>query len=617
MEKKSLSKLKLFDASFFKFTLFLVYKKTSIYLLVALYILLILSFTVFVPLVSNNSAMDLFSLPISAMFLMFCMAMIASFTAIEIFRTSIDDGTELLTVSKPISRIEIVFVKICVYMLYIVSIGLISTLFSLFIFTTNIGEPAENGLIVGGVFLGTVIIGVIFGSLAILLSIYLKKTIALLTTISISFLLMIYSVFLSFIVQSPVVTIKENGKTLIPMSLIGKSSDKKNNSVINGISTKPPVGSGSNPGDDQLPSEIWNEFSKGAGRIFSTISDIGNQLSSLYTLNSVSSNVNTFMQMAGMFNSPANLKFDKKFEFNGNKDLVSFNITFNGSQPFSELIDTKADFKLFASKGSSSKFSEKEGKNFNTRHNITDFQFSTYVSEEKAGDLWKETWNKVESKIQSASGSDLPEKFLEEFATEEKLDGTNKNIVLEKLNEVAMSGLNWLNEKKTIQLSELFNFAKDFDKNLTLGQIIPGLNQKQASIKWGDFYNSLSSEQKMQLQNDAKNKNELRSLLGILGLKISDNPTGGRPFAGSSGTATPSKPAFLFYPMFSPKFDYNSHQIEFKPLITLADETRLHNFQKVDVVSNNNTAALIISWLTISIVIFCVSMYFYSRRDFA
>lgn len=48
------------------------------------------------------------------MFLMFAVAVLTCYIAIEIFRTGIDDGTELLTVSKLISRKEIVFVKLSI-----------------------------------------------------------------------------------------------------------------------------------------------------------------------------------------------------------------------------------------------------------------------------------------------------------------------------------------------------------------------------------------------------------------------------------------------------------------------------------------------------------------------
>ena len=148
----------IFDIAFFKFSFSIVSKKISIYLSTLLYFLLVISCTTIVPAIAQIDPIQLFTMQTTAMFLMLCVAIVASFIAIEIFRTSIDDGTELLTVSKPISRKEIVFAKLVIFLIYIIIISIISTGLSGFMFLVGYGSKEDNLKILLGILVATLII---------------------------------------------------------------------------------------------------------------------------------------------------------------------------------------------------------------------------------------------------------------------------------------------------------------------------------------------------------------------------------------------------------------------------------------------------------------------------
>ena len=105
----------IFNKVFFSFSLKLLTSKISIYFSVLIYFLIIAAYTIIVPTLAKKAPIELFNLSTSGMFLMFEISVVACHIAIEIFRTGIDDGTELLTVSKPISRKEIITVKLIVF----------------------------------------------------------------------------------------------------------------------------------------------------------------------------------------------------------------------------------------------------------------------------------------------------------------------------------------------------------------------------------------------------------------------------------------------------------------------------------------------------------------------
>lgn len=425
---KKINNFSFFDGPFFAFSFRLVSKKVSVYLTAILYFVMVLCYTTIVPLISKSEAIEMFSSPVSGMFLMFCISMVGSFLAIEIFRTSIDDGTELLTVSKPISRKEVVMVKLTIFLLFIVAISLLSLGISGFMFLNPLGNENDNVKILIGIFVATLINGVIFGSIATLLSLFCKKIISLLITLSITFILMVYSMLSSFVVKSPITKMQQDGNGLKLTSLVNYDNSNKSLSLTQGSTIV--------TSDDSFkkPSDLWTKYSNDKSYLLSSYFDFGYQLSSLYTLSEPDQDIKKAIQTMSFFNTPINFVFESYTP----KSQLHIPYTTSSMQ------NKNLDLVLF--KNDSAKFEDKSG-NKNGIYSITYKASISTINNVKMddGNLWNDTWNKVKDKMPSNPSTtnyfdDHAKIFLENYLANENFSYNNKNELIKKLDDILLSG---------------------------------------------------------------------------------------------------------------------------------------------------------------------------------
>ena len=130
---------------------------------------LILSYTFIVPFLSHNSAIKLFIYPIAPSFLFLSMVVVSCFIAIEIFRTPIEDGTELLVLSKPIDRREICIAKFLVFIFYILIISFLSFIVASTSHLYPNSYYEDNMNIMIGIFIASLTTVIVFVSLSILI----------------------------------------------------------------------------------------------------------------------------------------------------------------------------------------------------------------------------------------------------------------------------------------------------------------------------------------------------------------------------------------------------------------------------------------------------------------
>ncbi|RXY96786.1 hypothetical protein D8X55_02670 [Malacoplasma penetrans] len=161
----------IFNKKFFCFSFKLMASKISVYIGIFVYLFIIACYSIIVPRVADKAPISLYNLSTSTMFLMFSVAVVTCYIAIEIFRTGIDDGTELLTVSKPISRKEIVFVKLTIFLIYVLIISVLGMGISAFTYLDDLSTNSDSTTIMLGTFTGTVVNGIIFGSIVTIISI--------------------------------------------------------------------------------------------------------------------------------------------------------------------------------------------------------------------------------------------------------------------------------------------------------------------------------------------------------------------------------------------------------------------------------------------------------------
>ncbi len=705
----------IFDIAFFKFSFSIVSKKISIYLSTLLYFLLVISCTTIVPAIAQIDPIQLFTMQTTAMFLMLCVAIVASFIAIEIFRTSIDDGTELLTVSKPISRKEIVFAKLVIFLIYIIIISIISTGLSGFMFLVGYGSKEDNLKILLGILVATLINGIIFGSIATILSLFFKKIISLLITLSIAFILIVYSLLGSFVVKSPMTLMQQNDVSITPFSLVEVNKNKKVN-VLQGMSI--PVTSVGNKeiiSDGQViknkPSDIWNKYKNESSYNKFAISDFGYQLSSIYTLGRYNANAVDALKRMSIFNSPVDFQFTD-YDINSIKDtndyFAKINIGISDKLPTTYFPELKTAG-LVMNKNGSSKINNETLTKYNTKVTNTDYQISQINVNKNEELSWDYIWSKklynvsvdfdnsnpVENqqmtmnnyidsyvnhvrnkksttgKLSPADFKDLASIFMKEYFEEEVKIKSSDDIISD-LNSILYSGFyklafNQSNSEKSnikiVSLSSIIDFYKDIDPELTFGEIyktygddpddpinqpfyiqggksftIKGLidlflygenssQKSSANTKWSEVANRIDTHYKdtlkVEIENNAKERNQNRTILSLLGVKLDgyiDNTN-----SDISRYLNPSqeyKNNFINISNNGTYFTFIENgkvyaNTQYRPSVTLTPTNLLLNFQKAKVIYTLDSNIVIIVWTMISLIIFAATMILYSRRDFA
>lgn len=142
------------------------------------------------------------------------MGMIASlFTAvlaINVFKDSNEEGTELIIISKPISRFKIVATKFVLFGIFCLMINLSTVILSAFtIFLPRTESQFYVGLLVS-MFIGNAVTFAIFGSISILLTVNFAKIGVIITNIIISLLFLIYQTLTLFVFSTPAKIMDDN-----------------------------------------------------------------------------------------------------------------------------------------------------------------------------------------------------------------------------------------------------------------------------------------------------------------------------------------------------------------------------------------------------------------------
>ncbi|MCQ3915405.1 MAG: ABC transporter permease subunit [Mycoplasmoidaceae bacterium] len=142
------------------------------------------------------------------------MGMVASlFTAvlaINVFKDSNEEGTELIIISKPISRFKIVVTKFILFGFFCLLINLTTVLLSVFtIFLPRTEPQFYVGLLVS-MFIGNAVTFAVFGSISILLTVRFAKVGVIVTNVVISLVFLIYQTLTLFVFSTPSIILDNN-----------------------------------------------------------------------------------------------------------------------------------------------------------------------------------------------------------------------------------------------------------------------------------------------------------------------------------------------------------------------------------------------------------------------
>ena len=166
-----------------------VFNKKSIYIYSGILFLFFILITYILPYALKMYINQLFSLSLILALLIFLIAIFSILVSTTIFRQGIDDGSELLIITKQLSRKEIIIAKFIALLVILLLTSLIAFIVPVFLKFSKYGTSTPLDYCCG-YFLATFIVSIFFGSISILFCLIMKKNHATFTTLGIASVLM-------------------------------------------------------------------------------------------------------------------------------------------------------------------------------------------------------------------------------------------------------------------------------------------------------------------------------------------------------------------------------------------------------------------------------------------
>lgn len=578
--------------SLFLFSFRLISKKAFVICSIIAYALVICLYTSIIPVMSDKAPITLFRSSYSTSLLMLLVSSVISVIAVEIFRTPIDDGTELLIVSKPISRKEIVFTKLLIFLIYVVSVSIVGTIITAFTFINRSSSRQDSTTLVLGVLLGTVVNGLLFGSITTILSIYFKKIVSMVISVGVSFALLIVTFLGSFTIKSPVQILQDRGYTITPITVLDSSKDNKTNTEKL-LKTNALFSTGL-PQGETLP-KAWNSASSASPYKTFSFFDFGYQLSSLYTLSYSSPSVSSVIGEMSFSSTPVELIFDESYKLASNPLLTKVHITAEDIKPGTGTTPSKPSTKIDLipinvgsydlipqiSNSTSIQF-DKEWKNV-YKYNVPD-DFIQSKSTDELIKIWNDAWNKY-GKADTSSDAQYVSNY-EVSTDKETLDFLNNYFKQpgHSLNNSDIVAV--LRELCLIQLGVLLKLSQV--KNLTVKDTETNKEYTTILRLGGSKIERKKPEEVSKIIRQKEETNEQ--------IKIED---------------------FLSLRGYTTKFKWNGNTYKISLLGGYGNSVYYKNFVKTSTKSLLNKNYTIPLWISVSVVVFASASALYFKRDFA
>ncbi len=209
--------MKLFG-KYFSFLLKTTVKKKSIWWIGLLYLFLICLYLYITPSIAKTSCFLFWTNPVVSIqsVISYISCIFSSLLILAIYKEHRDNGTELLIVSKPISRNKIQIAKALTYFVYGIVLSFLALFCGFFIYCFDVPGYQQSGLI-GSLFLITFIVQLIFGAITLLVSIYLNKIWVIMFGVLLCVFSNIYYVIIKYadVVKTPTDGYLGNGDTQI------------------------------------------------------------------------------------------------------------------------------------------------------------------------------------------------------------------------------------------------------------------------------------------------------------------------------------------------------------------------------------------------------------------
>ena len=323
---------------YFTFLASSLFRKWSFYFSILMYLLIETLLLFLLPVLTNDNIPEILFYNGLWMLLLFMGAITASIIAIQLFRAGIDDGSELLIISKPISRARIVWSKIILMVLVILMVSVIAMIIGFISAATK----ASSGLyqyIGAGMFLGTLVGYFFFSAVTVLSTLYLKKVGSVLISIGSAAVLMLYALIISLVSTSPTAYLKNDNYSIKATAVVKASdSNSSSSSTLNDSLTNLRYYWGGYGTYNNKPITLLSK-NKNDLPLISNPNDTENYLTNLWNKAASYSNnegfnySNLMFQLASLFNLTTKEYY--------NQSLSSFNFLFSYTNNFPFTVEVK------------------------------------------------------------------------------------------------------------------------------------------------------------------------------------------------------------------------------------------------------------------------------------
>ena len=213
-------------------------RKVSLWVVSVILIAMLYVYAIMLPLLENMALYEVWTDRESGPFFVSIMvlSLFSAMLAAYIFRTPIEDGSELVITAKPIPRNKLVGAKFIAYLIFLTIFSLLPAISLLVLFAIPQYNVQSVGWVIVSDLLGNLIVMLFYGSIAALLSLRLSKVLVVLTNVCIMLLLTIYNTVSSAVEATPKDKIQSDKKYSISgMTYINKDNKADTSSCFTPI----------------------------------------------------------------------------------------------------------------------------------------------------------------------------------------------------------------------------------------------------------------------------------------------------------------------------------------------------------------------------------------------
>lgn len=587
--KKDLNKFGFFDLVLFSYMFKSIMKNVGLYVCSLIYIITIFVIVFIIPYFSGVSPNQILLNPIVLSIIVFVISVLSAFLGIILFKTPVDDGTELLIVSKPLSRLEILNTKIIIFLIGTLLLSILGSIVSLFIFLNENTIPQKNLFIFLGFFVGSFISFSFFGFLSLIICLFAKKILVFISVCGLAMLFFLGTTLNSLTSTNPLKNMYIEGKEIKSRLWISKTQNNKPHiTTLSNLSTTFIEDS------NETLEEAWNLAKKRSNYYRNTYFDFGAQLSSFFLLIDDITYAEWLISSMEHFSTPYDIGYkkvsvldtfkDRKYNLNikiSDSDIFQNNTINDGNQIENIPLPNLNDFNALPIVERFFTFSIDNKKR-------TYEQSESYIYSGKwSSNLWDSIWENFKLEYEKNKNiltlSNVYENFLNYIIKENNIKKDSFDQFSNLIINISKSALhkileykNDVNNKDKIDFSKLnlfnlYDISKDIDNDLMMVDLFVNYNDLiTKNEKFKKFIDFLKTESGLNNINDNTKVVDIVSALKTKGENVEGS-------------------------IYNKLINMSNHRLELKVLLTLLSINYPKSINKIFTFNDPNLSSFIFS----------------------